>query len=65
MKQEFYCGCCGRQIGERELWCRDCTAHVKHTSEPIWERTYFAQYGKDCPFTEPFNVVVHAKKGGE
>lgn len=43
------CGCCGREIGETQIWCADCDRHIAKHGE-LWDRTYWAQYGKACPF---------------
>lgn len=43
------CGCCGEQVLDDEMWCANCCPHV--LSEGAWEdRTYWAQYGRECPF---------------
>lgn len=47
-----YCGCCGREIGPFEDWCRDCTKHVLNEG-PLHEKTYFAQFSVECPFSNP------------
>lgn len=50
---EDYCGCCGRQIDTFHLWwCHRCIRHVTARG-PLHERTWFAQYGTDCPNQEP------------
>lgn len=56
---EHYCGCCGRQLGAGTrtdpMWCADCKKHLIRAPwwmYPPWQRTYFAQYGTDCPFHE-------------
>jgi hypothetical protein len=60
MAEWDYCGCCGRECkGE---WCADCKAHLRQlTLRPglgcaldnaPWERTYYAQFGEDCPYQE-------------
>lgn len=43
------CGCCGREwTGD---WCDKCRPHIpKAFGAPPWDRTYFAQHGRDCPF---------------
>ena len=43
------CGCCARDCWG--LWCDDCVLHVL-TRGPLWDRTYFAQFGLPCPFLE-------------
>lgn len=43
-----YCGCCGRMCGSDE-WCDDCRPHLLQGHLPLWERTYFARYGRECP----------------
>lgn len=50
-KQFWGCGCCGREIGEIAEWCKDCEKHVTKAVDP-WDRTYFAQFNKGCPFAE-------------
>lgn len=47
-----YCGCCGGEIDNGDAyWCSHCTDHVaRATTAYLWERTYFAQHGEDCPF---------------
>lgn len=58
--EEHYCGCCGvlitgtrnrpRRYGD-PLWCKRCRPHIDNQYQrPIWERTYFAATGTDCPF---------------
>jgi hypothetical protein len=51
-----YCGCCGAvETGERWLWCYRCERHVlkdKPGGPPMWERTFEAQFGKPCPYSE-------------
>lgn len=35
------------------MWCADCKKHLIRAPwwmYPPWQRTYFAQYGTDCPF---------------
>ena len=52
---EPYCGCCGRELdGNSDLWCKRCAEHV-HPDRGVrlWDRTYFAQHGKYCPFQIP------------
>lgn len=47
-----YCGCCGGDLdGNSDLWCKRCADHVlPDRGVRLWDRTYFAQHGKDCPF---------------
>jgi len=51
-----YCGCCGREVFDSAslfAWCAQCLSHLAQpASNPPWERTYYAQHGKDCPFQE-------------
>ena len=54
-QRDCYCGCCGREIGAGTRtdpeWCADCKPHLRRG--PLfapWQRTYFAQHGKDCPW---------------
>lgn len=51
MAEESFCGCCGCQIQHGE-WCLPCSKHLMHAKGyiPMWERTYFAQFGMDCPY---------------
>jgi len=50
VKQQNYCGCCGNEIPFGD-WCLKCTKHIlQNRYISIWERTYFAQYNKDCPY---------------
>lgn len=46
-----FCGCCGRECYAGEEWCRACAEHVLPCGLPPWDRTWFAQYGVECPFT--------------
>ncbi|MFR9807092.1 hypothetical protein ACL02T_33065 [Pseudonocardia sp. RS010] len=55
MREQLYCGCCGTELGRSTRsdpdWCKRCLPHIKrHTEAPLWERTYFAQHKRDCPF---------------
>ena len=55
MGDEQFCGCCGEQIGAGSttdtLWCKRCKPHTKgYTDAAAWDRTYFAQHKKPCPF---------------
>lgn len=45
-----YCGCCGR-LSPDYLFCEACHQHVAREGH-LWERTWFAQHGTDCPFQE-------------
>lgn len=45
-----YCGCCGREMPAWREWCADCEPHVLTGSLPPWEKTYYARYGRECPF---------------
>lgn len=52
---QLYCGCCGNEIGRSTRtdpdWCQRCRPHIKgYTDAPVWDRTYFAQFKRDCPF---------------
>jgi len=53
--EDAYCGCCGRRSGEGSdptfFWCAKCRKHVLDYGPP-WEKTYYAQRGKDCPFSQ-------------
>lgn len=44
-----FCGCCGCDLGSGD-WCRDCTRHIATNGAP-WERTYYAQFKVECPYT--------------
>jgi hypothetical protein len=46
-----YCGCCGRET-PGSVWCTDCRGHIKPPAlgQTQWERTWFAQHEKECPF---------------
>lgn len=62
-EDEWFCGCCGRDIldattpaTEGGMWCPECAGHVLPGGTAIfgcgphpWDRTWFAQYGTDCP----------------
>lgn len=45
------CGCCGRAAVVGQLWCFDCAFHIR-AHRDIHERTWYAQHGTICPFTE-------------
>ena len=56
-----YCGCCGqpyRDEGIRPWFCEKCSAHVLDDTDNqggyrhIWDRTWIAQYGTDCPYQD-------------
>jgi hypothetical protein len=48
------CRCCARRILlSAGLWCRDCRRHIIDIDGDRHEnRTYFAQHGVHCPFSE-------------
>ncbi len=50
--EKDYCGCCGQhETLPGGYWCDRCHAHVIHENYvPVWDRTYFALHGRDCPF---------------
>lgn len=59
--ERLYCGCCGNPIGANARtdndWCSRCRPHIARARRevggcftPVWERTYFAQTGEDCPW---------------
>lgn len=48
MKEPEFCGCCGREADAGE-WCSDCKEHID-PRKTLWDATYFAQHGCDCPF---------------
>ncbi len=47
--EDSFCGCCGNECPEADLWCRRCDEHVIDARHP-WEATYFAVHGIDCPY---------------
>lgn len=49
-----YCGCCGVHLVELDDWCSACVPHIapRGPGIPPWERTYWAQYHRDCPLDE-------------
>jgi hypothetical protein len=59
---ESFCGCCGGPSSRDGMWCNLCEKHVLKTSIPPWERTYFAQTGDTCPFTEQPEKTMDSKK---
>lgn len=46
-----FCGCCGRESGMHD-WCKRCVAHIlpQRFGFAAWDRTYYAQHQRDCPF---------------
>jgi len=52
-----YCGCCGREMRQKfhdnigGVWCCDCFRHIQTDGGAPWARTYFAQHGRDCPYS--------------
>ena len=57
LNEGSYCGCCARPIIGTAIWCGDCNReHIIQGGArcflALWERTYYAQYEKECPFTE-------------
>ena len=46
------CWCCGRPAVIGQLWCFDCAFHIDAAKLDIGDRTYYAQYGMICPFTD-------------
>lgn len=52
MCEPNYCGCCGRQIenGWSQWWCDDCLKHIGSEGPPLWDRTYAAIHGVECPY---------------
>lgn len=61
----LYCGCCGNEIGNSTRsdphWCQRCLPHIKrHTWAPPWERTFFAQHKRDCPYQVPIAAALDA-----
>ena len=53
MKHKDYCGCCGNEIPYGE-WCLKCSRHLVPERRGLapWDRTYFAQFAKACPYEE-------------
>ena len=54
MSMEHGCGCCGRLLlspRRDALWCADCEKHVSRAFH-MCDRTWFAQTGTQCPFSE-------------
>lgn len=53
-KHHGHCGCCGNPIAENDIWCAKCSkpGHLLKRGY-LYERTWFAQFGTDCPFTLP------------
>lgn len=61
--ETWWCGCCGNVAAYSnriELWCPRCVDHLLPSSGwcpdrgeaiPAEDRTWFAQTGRDCPFT--------------
>jgi hypothetical protein len=48
------CGCCGGRLAspECDLWCERCIPHTDRTGTlDLWDRSYYAQHGKPCPFS--------------
>ena len=52
-----YCGCCSGDLDDsRSDWCNRCHPHVlsdtrpDRTFRPQYDRTYFAQFGRECPY---------------
>lgn len=55
MAERHYCGCCGNEIRQYDLrtdpsWCERCKPHLATGPMPSWDRTHFAQTGRDCPY---------------
>ncbi len=51
-----HCGCCGVEISA-DQWCARCKRHLLANHLPPWERTWFAQFGKQCPY-DPYPTEV-------
>ena len=51
--EQTFCGCCGT-LSKGEF-CVKCRQHVLpiNGNRHAWERTYFAQFGQDCPYQDP------------
>ena len=43
------CWCCGVEI-PHGIWCGRCLADHIGTHGALWDRTYFSQFGQDCPY---------------
>lgn len=55
-----YCGCCGGELeSQTQVWCSRCSDHVLK-DHAFWAATWYAQYGKYCPFTD-CQFVPHSK----
>jgi hypothetical protein len=54
MGERHHCGCCGNEIGAGTRtdpeWCARCKPHIANGQRPAWEKTHFAQTGRDCPY---------------
>lgn len=48
MGESNYCGCCGHESTAGE-WCKRCAKHVD-PKKTLWDATYLAQFGVDCPY---------------
>lgn len=38
------------EIAGNDLWCDECAVDHIGESGKLEDRTYFAQFGKDCPY---------------
>jgi hypothetical protein len=53
-----FCGCCGASLARGrpdDDWCTPCKKHIapvvlQGVRNAPWDRTYFAQFKKDCPY---------------
>lgn len=55
--RDGYCGCCGREVEQAQLWCRRCEKHVGHWTKPLEEQPYKAMHGVECPYA-PRNQIM-------
>ncbi len=60
---EGHCGCCGRPTPDGE-WCLRCAQHLGPSHLSPWDRTYFGQHGKECPFDYDKPDPVTARRRG-
>ena len=64
--EQEYCGCCGNEIigFGPGWWCRRCMTHVEHGRRvPAWDRTFFAQHKRDCPYQVPTTDYARTPAG--
>ena len=64
VKHDGHCGCCGGPIREG-IWCSACEQHLHpNTGYSLCYRTWFAQYGENCPLT-PVEYQTPAQAKGD